>query len=484
MESGDITLEKLSGKNLGIYVRLNRNFQSAFFSKKNTGLTIVGLARKLNIDAEQIYQWKNKNIAFPLSVGYEVACKHGTALKWEKFCSNVKELKSGERSTPLEITESTFPMKKRPPYWSVLFALFCDGSSDTWSSQKNSIIETPRYTSYDKEVLNNFIDLVRNQFGNWKHNPYKGTVSIPLLLAKIFKSEHKINSFNTRSSRIQAFKIHRDFREEIKNLDGIEKASILARFLVDEGDKSEKSINPRYPNLTVTTTSRALLKVLETVLTELEIKYHVIRRRRHANCKQAFIVQIVRGKKRENYRKLKKHLDSLATEHPLCKLTSLQTRCLESVMNYSYKKPGYELTHTKAAEYAIVDILKSEKRVHMRDLLASLDQRGFDLSPTSVSFLLRRMPARKEGKFWLRTARLNEYLPYTQNQIQAADDYSVALKLYGAGMRIASISKRLDRPWATIRDWVYGRAKPSLLLGPWANTYAERDSTRSRIAPG
>lgn len=144
-ESGEIKLENLANKEFNIYVRLEKTFQNKLFSHENTGLPISTLARKLQIKNTTLYQWKINNIAFPLYVGLIQVNKYSKKFTWKDFCNNVIEIKYGERSKSLFVNKKTFPIKKDPYYWNILFALFFDGSSDYWSSQLNKEYITNLY---------------------------------------------------------------------------------------------------------------------------------------------------------------------------------------------------------------------------------------------------------------------------------------------------------------------------------------------------
>ncbi len=474
MLSKQIRLQDLSDEKLGIYVRLNKAFQERFFSRENTGLTVPKLSKRLCISERRIYQWKISHVAFPLFVGRRIA-NESSNLSWDDFCNNVCEIKSGQRSRPFHLDNRIFPIEKDPCYWNVLFAFFCDGSSDSWCSQKGSLCVSPSYTSFIGDIMDNFRDLVKSKFGSWNANIYGGSIDVPPVIDTIFKSQHKINSFNTKSKLIPPFKMTNEFRNELKSLNKDTKTGILMRFLVDEGDKSEKSLNPRCPNLTVTTTSDSLLEALEIVLRDLDIKYKVMRRK-HNNPRwsDSFTVQILRGKQRENYKKLLKHTNSVLSKYPMCGLAKTQSACIERAINHEVARPKYEFAHTKTSEYVIAEFLKRMGKATFDDITQELKVNGLEFSMTSICYLLSRMPLKRERGIILKTNALDTYIPYKKQQLDDANTYFRALKMYDTGSPIGTISKSTGRPWATVRDWVYGRTKPSLLLGPWKNLCAER----------
>ncbi|MFH1338048.1 MAG: LAGLIDADG family homing endonuclease [Nanoarchaeota archaeon] len=469
-----IDLINIAKKDTNLYVRLEPNIQRKLFSFENIKQTVPELANKLNISKNRIYSWKLENVAFPLYIGFDLITNHSNYIPWSKFCNNVIEIKYGQRSRSL-FTKRSFPIKKDPYYWNILFALFCDGSSDSWCSQRNKSYITPSYTSHNKEIMNNFIDLVRVKFGKWSAKIYSGSIDIPPVIDKIFKTAHKINSFNTKSEKIKQFKLSKEFENEIKNLEKYNKLAILIRFLVDEGDKTEKTLNPRHPNLTISTTSKGLLKILKIILSDLGINYHIIfRSRDNPKWKDLYTVQILRGKNRENYRKLKKQIDDIVNNYPLCKLTKTQHKQLKLILNYKYNKPKPEFTNSKIPEYIIVNYIRNKKKVTLDNIITELKKNNLDLNINSILATLNKLPIKRNNKFIFHTQKLDVYIPYNKEQIKNANNYFQALKLYKNGNTIADISRSLNKPWSTIRDWVYNKSKPSLLFGPWKEVCKKR----------
>lgn len=463
-----ISLKDISKKKLGIYVRLNKDFQRKFFSKQNTGMLIVKLAEKMNIDKRRLYQWRIENLAFPLYYGFIITKKFSKIYSYKDFCENIKEIKYGQRSKPLLINKNTFPLKMDPYYWNILFSLFCDGSSDMWSTQRGIKVVRPCYTSYKKEVMDNFIDLAKNKFAKWNFKIYSGNIRIPPIIDKIFKETHDINSFNTKSSKIETFKLNKNFENEIRKLNKDNKIAILIRFLVDEGDKSEKSLNQRCPNITITTTSKELLNILKTILDDLKIKYHVfLRKWNNQKWKNSYTLQIKRGKSRENYKKLRDHMESLKEKYSLCRLTNTQTKQLNLSIDYEYKKPRPDLSHTKIPEFIIVTHIKNKRQTSIDGIITELRKNNLDLNMNSVFSLLKGMPIKKKKKVIFYNHELENYIPYNEKQIEDAKKYDQALKLYRNGKTIAETSRTIDKPWSTVRDWVYKKSKPGPLLGPW-----------------
>jgi hypothetical protein len=458
----EIPIKDLIEKKLNIYVRINKKFQKSFFSRDNLKVDIPSMSNMIGVHRERLYGWKNKYLSFPIFYGYLICQKYNKKFSWDEFCNNITEIKYGERSKPLFINKNIFPIKMGPYYWNILFALFFDGTSDQWNSHLGRILYSPGYTSYDNEIRLNFEKLIKDIFGEWKYNVHKGTIRIPLVMDKIFKLKHNINSFNTKSKKISRFKLSNDFENEIKNLSNENKTAILIRFLVDEGDKSHITLNSRSPNLTLPSKSKSLIKIGEIILTDLNIKYKIFKTKRNL-----FVIQIKRGKYRENYKNLIKKIENVTKKYPLCKLKNKQFKYIKNASNYVYKKPRPKLVHTRESEFYIKEFLLSKKEVNIHEISKMLKKNGLDLNMGSIFVILNRMPILNQNKKIVGTKELINYIPYTNKQIEMVKKYFLAINRYKSGKNIAEISKEFNIQWSTVRNWVYGISKPSALHGPW-----------------
>jgi hypothetical protein len=99
--------------------------------------------------------------------------------------------------------------------------------------------------------------------------------------------------------------------------------------------------------------------------------------------------------------------------------------------------------------------------------MSVLKENGFDLNPNSVFSLLKRMPIARNKRAILSTRELEDYVPYSKRQIDDAERYKQALKIFSSGKTIAETSRLVNKPWSTVRDWVYNVTRPSPLHGPW-----------------
>jgi len=457
--SRKIYLKDLISKN--IYVRLDQKIQKELFSKFSF--------KDFNLSPSKFSHYKLKNLAFPLELLLSLLKKAN--LKECFIYKHITEIKRGQRSKPF--FNPKFPIRKDSYYWNVLFALFCDGSSDQWCSAKNKKMELPAYTSYSNEIRNSLIKLVKHRFGNFKYKVYDGSVKLPPVLDVYFKSQHDINSFNTKSFKIPQFTLTEKFKNELLKLDGLNKIAVLVRYLVDEGDKSKISLNPRSINLAISSTSRGLIDILKIVLDSLKISYHTIYRKRKENTnkwKDSYMVQIRRGKNRNNLKLLNFLISKLNKKYKLISLTALQKRCLEKAIKYKLKNRINNLNNSKEVNYLIYKFLLNRNRVTFKEINGMLISHNFNLNMCSILHVLGKMPIiSKISVIYVDKEKLESYLPYSKEDIADANYYRKAIYLYQNGEKVSDISNKFNIPWSTIKSWISGRAKPSILHGKWVN---------------
>ncbi|GEM_PF-6070823 len=457
-----ICLKDLKKEN--IYVRLMKRSQRKLFSKFTP--------KELKLKIRSFYFYKIKNGAFPLYLLLQMLNK--LRIKEGVVYSSINEIKRGQRSTP--IVRPKFPIIKDPFYWNILFSLFCDGSSDQWSSQKNKKLCLPAYTSYSKEIMKNYIYLIKHKFGNFHYNIFDGSIHIPPIIDTIFKSEHDINSFNNKSHKVPKFKLTNKFKNEIKKLNDQTKTAIVVRYLVDEGDKSKISLNPRNINLTISNTSKGLIRIIEIILRDLKIKYKIIKKPRiKRKWKTAYIVQIIRSKERKNIKVLYDHYKRLQKEYSLIKLTKIQEESIKNATKYKYKRSMPEFSQSKEIHYLVYKFLQRKKKSNFQEINKMLISKKFNLSMTSLLNVLKRMPITKiKGVIHLNKKKARDYFSYSKKEIINFTNFYKATIAYSKGNKIATIGRKLKIPWSTVRDWVYKRAKPKILHGKWPSELKNR----------
>ena len=87
---------------------------------------------------------------------------------------------------------------------------------------------------------------------------------------------------------------------------------------------------------------------------------------------------------------------------------------------------------------------------------------------------LKKIKFGRESAFIIEDRKLVSYLPYSEKEVKNFGNYNESLDLYGKGKKISFIAKKLNLPWATIRDWVYKRTKPKIFHGKWAEELLKR----------
>jgi len=303
---------------------------------------------------------------------------------------------------------------------------------------------------------------------------------LPPVLDIIFKSQHEINSFNNKSNKIPKFILTKKFKEEIQGLDILTKISILIRYLVDEGDKSEISLNPRIINLTVSSTTKDLVNIFEFILSDLNLDYNIIYRKKiNPNWKDAYQIQIKRGKNRINLRRLNILVKKFNKKYPLLSLTKIQESSIQEAIDYKYKKSIHNFSQSKTIHFLIYKFLLSTSETTYTEINKMLTSRGYDLNMNSILNILSNMPLirkklNKQSTIIVDKKKLMNYIPYNDKDIKNFKDYKRIIKLYQYNKNISQISKENKIPWATVRDWVYGRAKPAILHGEWAKELDRR----------
>ena len=115
--------------------------------------------------------------------------------------------------------------------------------------------------------------------------------------------------------------------------------------------------------------------------------------------------------------------------------------------------------------------MEREKTTY-KEIYHMLKSHNLDMNMNSILNILKNMPLirkkiGRESVIFVDKSKLKSYLPYSNKNVKDLKDYDIVVNLYKNGKSISFISKEMNIPWSTIRDWVYGNSKPRIMKGNW-----------------
>lgn len=205
------------------------------------------LGNYLGISPYLIVAWKRHPLYIPLRHVKKIVNK--LQLDWTKIEKDIISYKGINTSTP--IINPKLPIKENPEIFGLITHIICDGSVN-----KNGI---PQYVNSKKSLIDNFNQILKNNFGNMNTKLYFGggtyknvyAYRFPKIIIELLEHFYKIRLYKADKLPKEIFDLPKEFS-----------IAVIRAFADDEGNVDTNK------RIGLSSTSKNLLKTLTKLLRE------------------------------------------------------------------------------------------------------------------------------------------------------------------------------------------------------------------------